>query len=179
VSAKEPPISFQSTLNKLEAVINPWTSLYLIMRRKGSPIAITFVPYLAKETERGFFLAHRLDLVQQLGEANFSQSLICKEVGEITDARSWDERDEWNENSTLGVSTVKLEHQERICDDKDCKDVHVEDLGYRRNKCRLCDRRMKNEITPEALATLATLSSPGAVVQIVSFFISQALNYCY
>jgi twinfilin-like protein len=172
VSAKEPTISFQITLNKLETVINPWTSLYLlIMRRKGSPIAITFVPYLTKETEREFFLAHRLELVQQLGEANFSQSLICKEVGEITDARSWHERDGRNGNSTLSVSTVELGQQERTCDNKDCKDIHVEDLGYRRNRCRLCDRRMKNRITPEALVALTMLSSPGAVVQIVSFYI--------
>jgi twinfilin-like protein len=168
--------SFQTTLNELEAVINPRTPLYLILRLKCSLIAITFVPYLAKEIERNLLLDYRQELVRQLGEANFSQSLICKEVGEITDARSWAERDE---NGTSGVSAVKHEKEEENCTKEDCKDCRIQDLGYKRNKCRLCDRRMKNKITLEALNALTTLSTPGAAVQIVSFHASQALrHYC-
>jgi twinfilin-like protein len=171
VQSTGPFVSFQTALSELEALINPWTPLYLTLRRKGSLIAITFAPYLTKALEREFFLGHRLELVRQLGEANFSQSLICKEVGEITDARSWDERDE---NSTSGVSTVTHENEERACEGKYCKGCRLKDLGYKRNKCRLCDRRMKNKITHEALDALASLSSLGTAVQIVSLHVAHA-----
>jgi twinfilin-like protein len=102
-------------------------------------------------------LAYRHDLVTQLGTDYFSQSLICKEIGEITDVRSWAEREEG---------------QDEACRDgcKDCDGGNgggVKDLGYRRNKCRLCDRRMQNPISPEALAVLKTLNQQGSLVVLV------------
>lgn len=127
-------------------------------------VAITYVPYLAKEQQRSYFLEHRYELVRQLGEGNFSQSLICKEIGEITDARSWEERDG---EATAHHKGSKKEHIVEIGKDGCCEEDTVKDLGYKRNKCRLCDRRMKNKMTPEALEALSTLHSPGAVVQIV------------
>jgi hypothetical protein len=42
------------------------------------------------------------------------------------------------------------------------------DLGYKQNKCRLCGRRMKNKIAPEALEGLKSLNTSGTMVQLVS-----------
>ncbi|KAJ4369445.1 Twinfilin-1 [Didymella sp. IMI 355093] len=44
--------------------------------------------------------------------------------------------------------------------------VRIEDLGHKKNKCRLCDRRMKNKITDEAWAALRKLEDKGDLVQI-------------
>jgi twinfilin-like protein len=151
----------QTALNQLDAVLDARTSMYLLLRRKGLLMAITYVPFQAKQGQREFLLEHRHDLVRQLGEENFSQSLICKEVGEITDARSWDERDR---NDGSHGTDAGVDDGCKVCEDKG----GVKDLGYRRNECRLCDRRMKNKITPEALEALTTLSSPGTTVQCVS-----------
>lgn len=137
-------------MNELSAILTPRNSLYLIIRWASSTVAITYVPYLAKAEEREFFLKNRHELVHQLGESNFSYSLICKEIGEITDVRSWIERDTTNTCKHDQEATPK-----------------VKDLGHRLNKCRLCDRRMQNPIAPEALDALKTLQDPGAVVQIV------------
>lgn len=97
-----------------------------------------------------------------LGEEYFKVSLICKEIGEITDERSWVERQKHREENTEG------EHKD-VCDD--LHEGHsgcVEDLGHKKNKCRLCDRRMKNKITEEAFAALNNLERGGDLVQIVS-----------
>jgi hypothetical protein len=165
VQSNDSTTSFQNELNKLDAVLNPRTPLYLILRRKGSLVAVTFVPYLAKDAQRNFFLENRLDFVRQLGEEHFSQLLICKEIGEITDARSWIEREE---NGSLPDSASKHTKDTGTCDEEGCAECAVKDVGYKRNKCRLCDRRMKNKISPEALEAFKLLVSPGAMIQIVS-----------
>jgi twinfilin-like protein len=158
-------MSFQAVLNELDAVIDPRTPLYLFLRRNEKLAAVTFVPYLAKESERAIFLEHRHDLVKTLGQEHFSQSLICKEVGEVTDARSWTERDEHDASREARSKHVG---NADACNDVDCKSCSLRDMGYKRNKCRLCDRRMKNKITPEALDALLSLKSTGDVVQMVS-----------
>jgi twinfilin-like protein len=158
--------SFQTALNELNTVLNVRTPLYILLRRKDTLTAITFVPYLAKEKQRAFFLDHRHELVQNLGEEHFSQSLICKDMGEITDARSWTERDM---NSPSNESVSKHPKDTEAYKDEECSICTVKDLGYKRNKCRLCDRRMKNTITPEALEALKTLVNLSTMVQIVRF----------
>ncbi|CAO2651675.1 Nn.00g042450.m01.CDS01 [Neocucurbitaria sp. VM-36] len=162
VHLRDPIVSFQNALNELDNVLNPRVPLYLLLRRDDSLIAITYVPYLAKEEQRAVFLNHRQELVRQLGEKYFSMSLICKEIGEITDARSWEERDKHMHD------TCEQADNHEICE---APGTHtgVRDVGYKQNKCRLCDRRMKNKITPEALDALKTLDQPGATVQIVRY----------
>jgi hypothetical protein len=161
--------SFQVALNELSTVLNPRTALYILLRRTDTLTAITFVPYLAKDNQQAFFLEHRLELVEKLGKQNFSQSLICKEIGEVTDARSWTERD--NDDSSKETTTNHSKDPE-VCQDDGCEACTVQDLGYKRNKCRLCDRRMQNKVSPEALEALKILAEPSTVVQIVR---SQAL----
>jgi twinfilin-like protein len=101
-----------------------------------------------------------------------SSSIICKEIGEITDARSWAERDaaiiSHDDNSRQGDGT-------ECCTNTAHTEIAAKDLGYRKNKCRLCDRRMKNRITPSALAALKQLQPPGAAVQLVCQPISPAI----
>ena len=163
VRPKDPAGTIQTALNELDAILSPRTPLYLLLRRNDSLIAITYVPYLAKEDLRFFFLEHRHELVEKLGKEHFSQSLICKEIGEVTDARSWTERDN---NEALNASPAYRKEEEG-CKAGSCEACTIKDLGYKRNKCRLCDRRMKNPITSEALDALTTLTHPGAAVQIV------------
>ena len=165
IRPKRTGMSFQAALNELDAAIGPRTPLYLLLRREEKLVAVTFVPYLAKESERAFFLEHRTQLVEVLGEEHFSQSLICKEIGAVTDARSWIERDE-NETS-LDIASKHAGSGDR-CDSAQCEGCSPKDIGYKRNKCRLCDRRMKNKITPEALDALSSLKNSGAIVQVVS-----------
>jgi twinfilin-like protein len=165
VHHKHPIASIQTALNDLDAVLSPRTPLYLLIRRNDSLTAITYVPYLAKEEQRAFFLEHRHDLVRQLGEEHFAQSLVCKEIGEITDARSWVERDN---NATSHKNTDEHVKDPQACTEDGCIECKPKDLGYARNKCRLCDRRMKNAITPEALEALKILTNPGSLVQIVT-----------
>ncbi|KAF2126022.1 actin monomer binding protein-like protein [Dothidotthia symphoricarpi CBS 119687] len=143
--------SFQSSLNQLDDILNTRIPLYLFLRRNNSVTAITYVPYLSKEPHRAFFLENRHDLVRQLGEEHLSSSLICKEIGEITDARSWAERDEHEQSCTEMEGTLN---------------GGIKDMGHKQNKCRLCDRRMKNPIDDNAVDALKKLYSSGATVQI-------------
>jgi twinfilin-like protein len=156
VQTKEKDSSFQNRLNLLDDVLQPQTALYLPVRRNNQIFAITFVPHRAPEDQKELYLRHRSDLVEDLGEEHFKTSLICKEIGEITDARSWTERDEHHSaNGTAEDASV-------------CSKPHdTKDAGYKKNKCRLCDRRMKNKITDEVLTALKTLNNEGACVQIV------------
>jgi twinfilin-like protein len=82
--------------------------------------------------------------------------VICKEIGEVTDARSWEERD-----------TEKHLHA----------GIVLIDAGYKKNKCRLCDRRMKNKISPEALEAFTKLEVAGTAVQIVPYHIILFLRF--
>lgn len=145
--------SFQNTLNQLDDTLDSRTPIYLLLRRNDSIVAITYVPYLAKEPQRLFFLQNRDRFVQQLGEDHFSSALICKEIGEITDVRSWIERDE---------------HEKLLTAKGGVLESGVKDVGYKQNKCRLCDRRMKNPIDDDAIDALKRLESSGAMVQMVS-----------
>jgi twinfilin-like protein len=90
-------------------------------------------------------------------------SIICKEMGEITDARSWEERDAEQLAKDAEVDHASANKH----DNPKHKNGNQIDVGYKKNKCRLCDRRMKNKISPEALAALTQLHTPGAAVQIV------------
>jgi twinfilin-like protein len=156
--------SFQVTLNGLSTLLSPRVPLYLILRRQSKLVAVTFVPYLAQESQRTFFMEHRHEVVQLLGQNRFSQSLICKEIGEVVDARSWTERDE--AESPLHISAKNVGNTETRNSDS-CKSRAVQELGYRRNKCRLCDRRMMNKIDPGALEALTSLRESGFIVQLV------------
>ncbi|KAL5117564.1 Twinfilin-1 [Pleosporales sp. CAS-2024a] len=164
--------SLQVVLNQLEAVIDARTPLYLLLRRDDRLIAITFVPYLAKEHVRSFYLHHRHDFVKELGEKHFSQSLICKEVCEITDARSWAERD-----GAASPRSVAVDHADAssLCQNGGCREK-VQDIGYQRNRCRLCDQRMKNKIASEAVQALKTLRTPGTMIQVCVDTSTETLN---
>ena len=155
---------FQLELNQLESSLDTSKPAYIVLRRGGSLTFITYVPYRAKDTVRDFLLHHRHDVVRQLGSSHISTSIICKEIAEITDARSWAERDA---AATL-IDDISIQGNNL---ESRTSAAHAEgarkDLGYRKNKCRLCDRRMKNRISPEALAALKVLQGPGAAVQIV------------
>lgn len=158
--------TFQTALNRLDTVLDPKTAIYLILRRNGSLVAITFVPYLAKAEQKKFLVSNRNELVQKLGLVHFSSFIICKEIGEIADARSWDERD--GKSNSWGDEGEKNTLDCSACEKDEVKEHDVKDLGYKKNKCRLCDRRMKNEIEDNALKALAKLDYGGACVQIVS-----------
>ncbi|KAH7067836.1 hypothetical protein FB567DRAFT_541805 [Paraphoma chrysanthemicola] len=166
-------VSDQSVLNTLNDILDGRRCLYLFVRRPDSIVAITYVPFLAKDEHRSFFLKHRQQLVQQLGAEYFSLSLICKEAGEITDARSWHER-MGEELECHGDKKVAVEGE--ICKDGGCESTAFKDLGYKRNKCRLCDRRMKNKITPEAVDALDILKLPGSLVQMHVDITSETLT---
>lgn len=153
--------SLQNSLSLLDEILNPTSSLYLLLRRSNSIFAVTFVPYRAPQDERKSYLRYRKDLVKLLGESHFESSLVCKEVGEVTDARSWVEREQHHrQNATSHISDV--------CDGSNGDPGPIfMDLGHRKNKCRLCDRRMKNKITDGALTALQELDNEGDLLQIV------------
>ena len=157
---KGPKYTFQQALNALESVLDFKTALYLVLRHSDSLVLVTFLPYPATTTTKSLFLSNRNKLLKSLGEENFSSSIICKEIGEITDARSWDERG----GSGRSWDSAPGQHEEACDVDTD----GVEDGGYKKNKCRLCDRRMKNPIDDDALDALKGLTEAGECVQLVS-----------
>jgi twinfilin-like protein len=151
----------QLSLGLLEDILVPTRSLYLLLRRSDSIAAVTFIPYRAAQEERNAYLKYRNNLVKLLGKEHFQMSLICKESGEIVDARSWVERGQHRgedaDPNHLGA-----------CDNPHHGDSEgFADLGYKKNNCRLCDRRMKNRITDEASDALGKLEDEGMLVQIV------------
>jgi len=164
IQTRDAEAPLQTALNEVEFVLDHRTPMYLILRQNNSATAITYIPYLAKEHHRAYFLDHRHELVEQLGKEHFAQSLICKEKGEIIDARAWQERDRNKQNRSTVSGHLKDGEE---CEDG-CEGCGVKDSGYERTKCRLCDRRMQYKIVPEALEALKTLSNPGNIVQIVS-----------
>jgi twinfilin-like protein len=139
-------------------------SCYIILRQNNSLTFIACVPYSAKKHDREFLLENRTNCARQLGGEHFARSLICKEVGEITDARSWEERD---------AETRLHVHQANVSEECDTHGHSenakggIQDVGYMKNKCRLCDRRMKNKISDQASDALTKLHIPGTAVQIV------------
>ncbi|KAF2001635.1 hypothetical protein P154DRAFT_464080 [Amniculicola lignicola CBS 123094] len=143
--------SFLSSVVHLDHVLDLKSPLYLVLRRDDSHILITYVPYMADTVVRKEYLDARSAVLEALGESRFSFSLICKEPTEITDQRSWEERDSVAQK--LCVADEADKHSEK-------------DKGYHKNKCRLCDRRMKNNITDEAAEALGRLKDPGDCVQI-------------
>jgi twinfilin-like protein len=158
---KDAQHTFQLALNQLDSVLNPKTALYLILRHEESLVAITFVPYPADADLKTLLLDNRQNLIKALGEAHFSSSIICKEIGEITDARSWEER------SSIGQSWGGNDEHVEAWERDDTSGNGVHDLGHKKNKCRLCDRRMKNNIDDAALDALRRLAEGGDCVQLV------------
>lgn len=155
--------TFQQALNQLDSALSPKTALFLVLRQKGSLVAITFVPYAANADDKRLLLDIRGDLVEHLGAGHFSASIICKEIVEITDARSWDERSgkaqSWDGDDDGDADACKRD---------DAVEIGVHDLGHKKNKCRLCDRRMKNNIEDSALNALKSLAAGGDCVQLAS-----------
>lgn len=160
IRSKAMNASFQNDLSLLDDTIEPKTPLYLLLRHHNAISAITFVPYRAHEDRRKQYLHYRHELLKSLGEENFEASLICKEVGEITDVRSWVERDGHRSGDGREEHTDPYKSSNEKCEG-------AKDVGYKKNKCRLCDRRMKNKITNEALEALKKLQTAGDCVQIV------------
>jgi twinfilin-like protein len=168
----------QEGLNELDGVLTTSNSFYVLLRRNNSLTFIAYVPYRAKEDYRAILLENRHECVRQLGEEHFTMSVICKEIGEVTDARSWEERDAEKRSRNAAADN---DDQSRVHENVTHDKSGIEDVGYKKNKCRLCDRRMKNKITPEALEALTKLSTPGMAVQIVLSHVTrlsiQSLTY--
>ena len=160
VCYKDAEHSFQDSLNLLNGILDLATSLYILVRHDNSIFAITFVPYRAPADQRNLYLHYRHNLLESLDEKYIEMSLICKEIGEITDTRSWTER-------SLHRQTNGTTQCTDGCEDVADQGTRIKDLGYKRNKCRLCDRRMKNKITDETLGALGELKNAGDCVQIV------------
>ncbi|KAJ4294177.1 Twinfilin-1 [Kalmusia sp. IMI 367209] len=164
-----PPISspegehhtFQQALNQLDPILNTKIPLYLVLHREEGFDAITYVPYLGDAKTKSLLLDSRGSLLKTLGEEHFSSSIICKEIGEIIDARSWDERS--GKGESWGVE--RDEHAD-TCMKDGTGEGGIQDLGHKRNKCRLCDRRMKNKIEDNALDALKDLADVGNCVQL-------------
>ncbi|KAF2795092.1 hypothetical protein K505DRAFT_374155 [Melanomma pulvis-pyrius CBS 109.77] len=144
---------FQVALSRLGPIIEPKTPLYLILRRDNALSAITYIPHLAPAELKTLYLENRHELVQGLGESHFTASLICKEVAEVMDIRSWNERDLY----TSGCESYP---------EAELKGQAIKDLGHLKNKCRLCDRRMKNELEESASDALKKFSDSGDCIQI-------------
>ncbi|KAF1961623.1 hypothetical protein CC80DRAFT_542991 [Byssothecium circinans] len=152
--------TFQRALNQLEAVLDPLNALYLILRRNDFLVAITYAPYQANADIKKLLIDNRSNLIQRLGEQRFSTSIICKEIGEITDARSWNERD--GEGSSWNDKVCEEGAACEIGNGDDSDKTNIKDLGFKKNQCRLCDRRMKNKIDDAALEALDHLYNAGA-----------------
>ncbi|CAN9295937.1 unnamed protein product [Alternaria alternata] len=168
--------SFQLELNELESNLDTSKPAYIVLRRGDSLTFITYVPYRAKEELRNLFLERRHSVVQQLGARYISYSIICKEIAEITDARSWVERDA----EALSLSTKRIQcDKKESCGCSEHSKSDLEDVEYRKNKCRLCDRRMKNKISSEALETLRELQTPCTAVQMFVDVATETLELSY
>lgn len=161
---KDAETLFPKALAQLNSTVNTKTPLYLIIRRNAFLTLITYVPYLADTDMKSAYVENRHELIQQFGEKHFSVSVICKEPGEILDERSWNERD------GEGESWSDIHEHDGECGDctKEVKQRSFKDLGYKKNKCRLCDRRMRNDIEQSALDALKKLNEAGDCVQMVS-----------
>lgn len=155
----EPGYSFQQCLSLLDPIVDTKNPLYLVVRDERSLVLITYIPYLANNDVKSSYVKVGQSLASVLGKDNFSLSVICKEPGDITDARAWEERDE------------RWSHQEAAAACKSCAgDIGpMKELGHMKTKCRLCDRRMKNGITNEALEMLKKLDIEGSCAQLVSY----------
>jgi twinfilin-like protein len=161
-----PESTFQNALFQLESVINAHTPLFVIIRQNRSLSAITYIPYLADSKLKEQYLANRNLLVQSLGESLFSVSVICKDPGAILDARAWEER-----QSTYRFMDLHHGHdgdaEYDSCEKDEPQQTSVIDLGYKKTKCRLCDRRMKNKLEEDGLSALRNLNGGGDCVQLV------------
>jgi twinfilin-like protein len=156
--------SFQTNLNELDGILTPSSSYFIILRQEESLTFITYVPYRAKEDERTSILEYRHECARRLGEEHFTASIICKEIGEITDVRSWEERDaEMRSQIAKSKSVSSCDTSEYV----EHEHGGMQEMGYKKSKCRLCDRRMKNKISTEALDAFTKLHTHGTAVQIV------------
>ncbi|KAF2015536.1 hypothetical protein BU24DRAFT_491769 [Aaosphaeria arxii CBS 175.79] len=157
--------SFQNALAELDAILDPKTSLFLVIRRNVSVTAITFVPYLAEKGTRQSYIDSRHDFIRLLGEKGISSSIICKEVGEITDVRAWNERD--GDGDPWMVAHHSAHTEEALdAETKSDENAVTKDLGHRVTKCRLCDRRMRNQIEQNAVEALKNLNENEDCVQL-------------
>lgn len=129
-------------------MLHPEVSTYVIVRVDDALVLVTFAPWRALTAP--VFVQNRDRFKQWLGEDHFAFTMICKELSEVTDYRSWEER------ITL---YKKSESEENKSESKD--------IGYTRTKCRLCDQRMKNKISQAAVDAFQILGEHGALVQMV------------
>ncbi|PSN74614.1 hypothetical protein BS50DRAFT_540004 [Corynespora cassiicola Philippines] len=153
---KKPDPTFQLALSQLESILDSNTPQYILLRRNDNLVAITYVPHLADEEAKKKYLSNRYELVRGVGETHFSSSLISKEAQEITDVRSWNERDENDQSRSEACEIAPGAASDGL----------VKDLGYRKNRCRLCDRRMKYKIEEQADEALLNLKNDGNCVQL-------------
>lgn len=160
---KDSRSTFQQALNQLDPIFSHKTALYLVLRHGEALVAITYIPYRANAELKALLLDNREHLVNRLGSKRFDSSIICKEVNEIIDARSWDERSD--KGRSWGQTN---DEDEAACDDCGPSADTIRDLGHKKNRCRLCDRRMKNKIDDAALDALKSLDEGGDCVQLVS-----------
>ncbi|OCK73324.1 hypothetical protein K432DRAFT_5032 [Lepidopterella palustris CBS 459.81] len=71
---------FRPCLPLLESVISPETPLYIVLKKDGSLIAITYVPNIAPQQLKAIFTDGRTTPVGGLGVRHFATSPICKDI---------------------------------------------------------------------------------------------------
>ncbi|CAN9186611.1 unnamed protein product [Alternaria alternata] len=72
-----------------------------------------------------------------------------------------------------------LERRHSVVQQLGASKSDLEDVEYRKNKCRLCDRRMKNKISSEALEALRELQTPCTAVQMFVDVATETLELSY
>ncbi|KAF2732077.1 hypothetical protein EJ04DRAFT_554288 [Polyplosphaeria fusca] len=151
-----PSPDFKGGLNAIESILSTRIPLYLVLRRGGTFVVITYIPYLADTKLKDVYLSNRNNLIQSLGVTRFSLAFIAKEPVEVYDYRSWEEKD---------MKAAACEDCES-CVDGSAKYSGMKDIGYQKTKCRLCDQRMKNEVSQEASEAIQQLAEIGDCVQL-------------
>lgn len=140
---------YRRNLSDLGRTLHLELPTYIIIRIKNTLVMVTFAPWRAPTA--GHFIHNRHRLLRRLGDEHFTFTMICRDHVEVVDHRSWYER-------------------MKLCEEYDSKGLKtkiIKDVGYFRTKCRMCDRRMKNDITQAATDAFSSLGDPGALLQIV------------
>lgn len=102
--------SFYSSLPKLQAVLEPKTAIFLIVRHSPSSlVAVTYIPSNAPVRAKTLFASTRATLVRELGSEKFATTIFATEEEEVVGEAAWRERDlEGNGNTQSGVQREDL-----------------------------------------------------------------------
>lgn len=79
-----PSASFDDNLALLKPHIRPNEAVYVLLRRQGALVAVTYVPDTAPVRQKMLFASTRLALVRELGSEHFRDSLFATAADELT-----------------------------------------------------------------------------------------------